>query len=306
MRKGGGSLKQAQKMSKRSFKNIAVSYSMLLPFILLFLVFTILPIVSAFFLSLTDFNMLEIPKFVGWRNFQRLFFEDSVFLIALKNTLIFALITGPLSYVLAFFFAWLINEMPKRGRVFLTVVFYAPSVSGNIYFLWQYLFSGDSYGLVNGVLIQLGLLSEPVLWLTDPKYNLTIIIIIQLWLSLGVGFLAFIAGLQSVDSSQYEAGAIDGIRNRFQELWYLTIPNMKDMMLFGAVMQIAGAFSVGAITQALSGGYMSVSYSTLTIINHITDYGTVRYEMGYASAVAVILFLLVYGSRKLIFRFLRW
>ena len=299
-------MKQAQKMSKRSFKNIAVSYSMLLPFILLFLVFTILPIVSAFFLSLTDFNMLEIPKFVGWRNFQRLFFEDSVFLIALKNTLIFALITGPLSYVLAFFFAWLINEMPKRGRVFLTVVFYAPSVSGNIYFLWQYLFSGDSYGLVNGVLIQLGLLSEPVLWLTDPKYNLTIIIIIQLWLSLGVGFLAFIAGLQSVDSSQYEAGAIDGIRNRFQELWYLTIPNMKDMMLFGAVMQIAGAFSVGAITQALSGGYMSVSYSTLTIINHITDYGTVRYEMGYASAVAVILFLLVYGSRKLIFRFLRW
>ena len=299
-------MKQAQKMSKRSLKNIAVSYSMLLPFILLFLVFTILPIVSAFFLSLTDFNMLELPKLVGWRNFQRLFFEDSVFLTALKNTLIFALITGPLSYVLAFFFAWLINEMPKRGRVFLTVVFYAPSVSGNIYFLWQYLFSGDSYGLVNGFLIQLGLLSEPVLWLTDPKYNLTIIIIIQLWLSLGVGFLAFIAGLQSVDSSQYEAGAIDGIRNRFQELWYLTIPNMKDMMLFGAVMQIAGAFSVGAITQALSGGYMSVSYSTLTIINHITDYGTVRYEMGYASAVAVILFLLVYGSKKLIFRVLRW
>ena len=299
-------MKQTQKMSKRSLKNIAVSYSMLLPFILLFLVFTILPIVSAFFLSLTDFNMLEFPEFVGWRNFQRLFFEDSVFLTALKNTFIFALITGPLSYVLAFFFAWLINEMPKRGRVFLTVVFYAPSVSGNIYFLWQYLFSGDSYGLVNGFLIQLGLLSEPVLWLTDPKYNLTIIIIIQLWLSLGVGFLAFIAGLQSVDSSQYEAGAIDGIRNRFQELWYLTIPNMKDMMLFGAVMQIAGAFSVGAITQALSGGYMSVSYSTLTIINHITDYGTVRYEMGYASAVAVILFLLVYGSKKLIFRVLRW
>ena len=294
------------KTAKKSAKSALVSYSMLLPFIILFLIFTLLPIISAFMLSLTDFNMLEFPKFVGWRNFQRLFFEDSVFLIALKNTLIFALVTGPLSYILAFFFAWLINEMPKRGRIFLTVVFYAPSVSGNIYFLWQYLFSSDSYGLVNGFLIQMGIISEPILWLTDPAYNLTIIIIIQLWLSLGVGFLAFIAGLQSVDVSQYEAGAIDGIRNRFQELWYLTIPNMRDMLLFGAVMQIAGAFSVGAITQALSGGYMSVSYSTLTIINHITDFGTVRYEMGYSSAIAVILFLLVYGSKRLIFRILKF
>lgn len=299
-------MKSKTKLSKRAFRECAVSYSMLLPFIALFLIFTLLPILSAFFLSLTDFNMLEIPRFVGWRNFQRLFFEDGVFLTALKNTLIFALVTGPLSYVLAFVFAWLINEMPKQVRVFLTVVFYAPSVSGNIYFLWQYLFSGDSYGLVNGFLIQLGIVPEPILWLTDPKYNLTIIIIIQLWLSLGVGFLAFIAGLQSVDVSQYEAGAIDGIQNRFQELWYITIPNMKDMLLFGAVMQIAGAFSVGTITQALSGGYMSVSYSTLTIINHITDYGTVRYEMGYASAIAVVLFVLVYVSKRLIFRLLKW
>ena len=220
--------------------------------------------------------------------------------------MIFAVICGPISYLFAFFMAWLINEMPRKLRVLLTVIFYAPSVSGNIYFIWTYLFSGDSYGLVNGWLMDLGVIQTPVLWLTDPTYNLTIIIIVQLWLSLGVSFLSFIAGLQGIDQSQYEAGAIDGIRNRFQELWYITIPNMKSMMLFGAVMQIATIFGVGDITQNLGGGYNSVNYSTLTILNHITDYGSVRYEMGYACCVAVILFLLIILFKKLVFRLLKW
>jgi ABC transporter, permease protein len=239
-------------------------------------------------------------------NYRRLLLEDRVFLIALKNTLIFAIITGPVSYILAFVFAWVINELPRRLRVLMTVVFYAPSVSGNVYFVWKYLFSGDSYGFINGMLMNLGIISEPILWLTDPAYNLGVIIIIQLWLSLGVSFLAFIAGFQSIDRSQCEAGAIDGIGNRFQELWHILIPNMKSMLLFGAVMQISGAFAVGTITQELSGGYMSVQYSTLTIVNHMTDYGTVRYEMGYASAIAVVLFLLVYLSKKAVFRLLKF
>ncbi len=291
--------------TKRQKKEFAVSFSMLTPFLIFFCVFTLIPIFASVVLSFTSFNMLELPKWVGWMNFRRIFFEDDVFLIAIKNTLIFAIVTGPLSYILAFFFAWLINEMPTKLRVFMTVLFYAPSVSGNIYFIWQYMFSNDSYGLVNGLLISWGIISEPVLWFTDPKYNLFIIILVQLWLSLGVSFLAFIAGLQSVDKSQYEAGAVDGVKNRFQELWYITLPNMKDMLLFGAVMQISGAFSVGDITQALSGGYNSVQYSALTIINHMTDYGTVRYEMGYASAVSVILFLMVYLSKKAIFKILK-
>ncbi|MBO5200404.1 MAG: sugar ABC transporter permease [Clostridia bacterium] len=289
----------------RAVKEYAVSYSMLLPFLIVFCVFTLIPIICAVVLSFTNFNMLEVPTFTNWMNYRRLFFEDDVFLTALKNTLIFAVLTGPLSYIFAFFFAWLINEMPTKLRVFMTILFYAPSVSGNAYFIWQYMFSNDSYGLVNGLLISWGILDEPVLWFTDPQYNLTIIIIVQLWLSLGVSFLAFIAGLQSVDASQYEAAAVDGVKNRFQELWYITLPNMKDMLLFGAVMQISGAFSVGDITQALSGGYNSVQYSTLTIINHMTDYGTVRYEMGYASAISVILFIMVYASKKLIFKILK-
>ena len=297
--------KRKMAYTAREKREFAVSYSMLAPFLLFFCMFTLIPIFAAVVLSFTSFNMLEFPRFVGWINFRRLFFEDDVFLIAIKNTLIFAVITGPVSYIMAFFFAWLINEMPPRIRVLMTVLFYAPSVSGNIYFIWQYMFSNDSYGLVNGLAISWGLIDEAILWFTDPKYNLYIIILVQLWLSLGVSFLAFIAGLQSVDKSQYEAGAVDGVKNRFQELWYITIPNMKDMLLFGAVMQISGAFSVGEITQALSGGYNSVRYSTLTIINHMTDYGTVRYEMGYASAISIILFLMVYLSKKVIFKILK-
>lgn len=283
-----------------------VSYTMILPFLIVFFLFTLLPILSAIVLSFSNFNMLELPRFVGWLNYKRLLLEDDVFLIAFKNTLVFAFINGPISYIMAFVMAWIINEMPKKFRVFMTVVFYAPSVSGNVYFLWKYLFSGDVYGLVNGLLVRIGFLKEPILWFQDPKYNLSIIIVIQLWLSLGVSFLAFIAGFQSIDKAQYEACAIDGVKNRFQELWYITIPNMKEMLLFGAVMQIAATFSVGAITQELAGGYMSVQYSTLTIVNHMTDYGMVRYEMGYASAIAVILFIMVLITKKIIFRVLKW
>lgn len=291
---------------KVSAKDVLVSYSMLAPFLLLFIVFTLIPILAAVLLSLTDFNMLEFPDFVGMMNFKRLFLEDASFLVAIKNTLIFAIITGPASYILAFFFAWLINELPSGLRVFMTTVFYAPSISGNIYFVWKYLFSGDSYGLINGTLLDLGIISEPILWLTDPTYNMGIIILIQLWLSLGVGFLSFIAGFQSIDRSQCEAGAIDGISNRFQELWHILIPNMKPMLLFGAVMQVASSFAVGGITQELAGGYLSVQQSTLTIMNHMSDYGTARYEMGYASAIGVVLFVMVYGAKKLVFRLLKF
>ncbi|MCI8554285.1 MAG: sugar ABC transporter permease [Clostridiales bacterium] len=290
----------------RRIRKSAVSYAMMAPFMLFFFVFIVLPVLSAIVLSFTDFNMLQSPHVVWFANYQRLFTADSVFLTALKNTLILAIICGPAGYLFAFLMAWLINEMPRKLRVLLTVIFYAPSVSGNVYFIWTYLFSGDSYGIVNGWLMELGLIQSPILWMTNPQYNLTIIIVIQLWLSLGVSFLSFIAGLQGIDKSQYEAGAIDGVKNRFQELWYITVPNMKSMLLFGAVMQIAGVFGIGDITTALGGGFNSVNYSTLTILNHIQDYGSVRYEMGYACCIAVILFIMIVLTKKLIFRLLKW
>lgn len=268
------------------------NYLMVAPYAVLFLTFTVIPVVLAIVMSFTYFNLLEAPEFRGLFNYTRLFLDDDVFWLSMKNTLIFALLTGPLSYFLCLIFAWLINELPVRLRNFFTLVFYAPSISGALYVIWSFIFSGDAYGMVNGLLMQLGFINEPVLWLSDPRYNLGVVIVVQLWLSLGTSFLAFIAGLQGVDRSLYEAGAIDGIRNRFQEFVKITIPAIGPSLLFSAVMQISSSFSVGRICMALT-GFPSTDYSTHTLVLHIMDYGNLRFEMGYACAIAVVLFLLM-------------
>jgi multiple sugar transport system permease protein len=264
--------------------------AMAAPFFLLFSLFTLLPVAASIVLSLTDFDMIRPPSFLGFENYIRLFVEDDVFLIAVKNTLLFAFVTGPLSYFACLVFAWLINELRPGLRAALTLLFYAPSIAGNVFFIWIFIFSGDANGLVNSVLLRNGLIQDAVKWLTDPRYSLAIIMLVQLWLSLGVGFLSFIAGLQGIDGSIYEAGAIDGIRNRFQELVHLTLPSMGPMLLFGAVMQIASSFGVSAVCSALA-GFPSTDYAAHTIVLHMQDYGTLRFEMGYASAIAVVLFL---------------
>ena len=199
-------------------------YILMSPYMIIFFLFTVIPVVFSLGLSFFYFNMLEFPRFVGWQNYSRLLLNDDVFMIAVKNTFLFAVITGPVSYIACFLFAWIINELSPKVRAFMTLVFYAPSISGNVYFIWLILFSGDSYGYLNGFLMKFGFILEPIQWLTDEKYILTIIIIVQLWLSLGTSFLAFIAGLQTVDRSLIEAGAVDGIKNRWQELWFITLP----------------------------------------------------------------------------------
>ena len=279
-------------------------YLMMLPFMILFLFFTVLPVIISIFLSFTNFNLLETPKFIGWENYIKLFLEDDVFLISVKNTLVFALVTGPLGYFTCLLVAWLVNEFPSKMRALLTFLFYIPSISGNLYIIWSYIFSGDIYGWVNGVLISTGIIKDPIAWLNDSRYSLGIIMIVQLWMSLGAGFLSFIAGLQSIDRSLYEAGAMDGIKNRWQEVFYITLPSMGPQLMFGAVMQISASFSAGRICIALAGN-PSTDYSANTIITHIVDYGTTRYEMGYASAIATILFLTMILTNQIIQQFLK-
>lgn len=287
----------------REIKKHRNSYLMVAPYMLLFTVFTVIPVIAAVALSFTSFNMMSMPKFVGWDNYVRMILDDEVFLIAVKNTLIFAVITGPISFVACFLFAWLINMFSPGLRSLLTFVFYAPSITGNAYIIWTYIFSGDMYGMANATLMRLGIIDDPVQWFTDPRYNLTLIIIVQLWLSLGSGFLAFIAGLQGVERSLYEAGAIDGIKNRVQELLYITLPSMGPQLQFAAVIQIAGSFAAGKICSDLA-GFPSTDYSAHTIVTHIMDYGNLRYELGYACALGTVLsiaMLLVNGSiRKLL------
>ncbi|WP_404822358.1 carbohydrate ABC transporter permease [Paenibacillus lycopersici] len=280
------------------------SYILMSPYMLLFAVFTVLPVVMSVIISFTYFNMLQFPRFIGWQNYSRLFLEDDVFLIAIKNTILFAVITGPLSYIACFVFAWIINDLRPKLRAFMTLIFYAPSISGNVYFLWQMIFSGDRYGIANGFLIKMGVLLDPIQWLKTEAYIMPIIILVQLWLSLGTGFLAFIAGLQTVDKTLYEAGAVDGIKNRWQELWYITLPSMKPQLMFGAVIQITSSLAIADVSIYLA-GFPSVNYAAETIVTHLIDFGTIRFEMGYASAIATVLFTLMVGTNLVVQRLLR-
>ncbi len=287
----------------KRMKDNKVNYFLILPFLIFFLLFTIIPVLSSIVLSFTRYDILNAPVFVGWDNYLRMFLEDEVFLIALKNTFQFAVITGPVSYFLCFVFAWFINDLPPIARATFTVIFYAPTLA-NIYFIFQYIFSGDMYGLLNSFLLQFGLINEPVQWLTNTDYMLNIVIFVQLWCSLGTGFLAFVAGLQNLDPSLVEAGAIDGIRNRFQELIYIILPQMGGSLMFGAVMQISQAFSVGGISSALV-GFPSIDYAAHTIVLHISDFGNTRFELGYASALSVVLFAIMLGIKGIVNRLLR-
>jgi len=287
-----------QKTIWRQIIDSRQSYFLMLPFLALCFLFVVLPILLSFVLSFADYNMLQSPNWVGFENYIRMILDDKIMTVAIKNTLVFALITGPVSYFLCLLLAWMINDLTPLFKNFFTVIFYAPSMCASIYVVWAFLFSSDSYGFVNGLLMNWGLINEPVKWLVDPKYIIWILMIVQLWMSLGTGFLAFIAGLQGVDTGLYEAGMIDGISNRFQELWYITLPSMVPQLVFGAVMQIVGAFGVGQISIALA-GFPSTNYAAETVITHIVDYGTIRYEMGYASAVATALFAVMFLSQKL-------
>lgn len=276
-------------------------YLMMLPYMIGFTLFTIAPVIMSLILGFTYFNMLEFPSWVGFNNYLTLFLNDDIFITAIKNTLIIAVITGPVGYIISFVFAWLINELPGKLRVVMTVAFYAPSLSGNALSIWTLIFSSDMYGYANSFLMNWGFMSQPITWLTNTKYILPIVIGVQLWMSLGVNFLSLIAGLKGVDKTLYEAGAVDGIRNRWQELWFITLPSLKPQLLFSAVIQIASALGVGGITTALC-GFPSVGYAGHTIANHLSDYGGMRYEMGYASAIATLLFLASMGLNKLIQR----
>lgn len=279
---------------RRVFKEVKrkrVCYALIAPYILLFLLFTVMPVIVSIVLSFTEYNVIEKPSFIGWSNYIQLLLDDKVFLIAVKNTFIFAIVTGPISYFACLIFAWLINELRPRLRAWVTLIFYAPSISGNVFLIWTYIFGGDAYGLLNSTLMKWGFMNEPILWLQDTAINLQVIMVVQLWLSLGTSFLAFMGGLQGVDRSLYEAGAMDGIRNRWQELYYITLPSMKPQLIFGAVMQVTASFAVSDICSQLA-GFPSPLYSAHTIGLHMMDYGTIRYEMGYASTVAVILFLI--------------
>ncbi|WP_233711146.1 carbohydrate ABC transporter permease [Lederbergia citrisecunda] len=286
-------------------KRNRISYLLLAPFLIIFTMFTIIPIITSIILSFSYYNIVEAPRFVGLSNYKLLFVDDDIFLKAVGITLKFAFVTGPLGYILAFMLAWLISQIPQKYRFFYTLCFYTPSITSAVAMsvVWLYLFAGDRKGLFNHYLMQLGILKEPYLFLQNVESIVPVIIIVSLWSSMGIGFLAFLAGLQNVPKDLYEAGKIDGVKYRWQELWYITLPSVKPQLLFGAVMQVVFSLQVFDVSMQLV-GMPSPLYAGHTILAHLYDYAFIRFEMGYASAIAVILFLMMLGLNRLIFRVL--
>ena len=280
-------------------KRSKVCYLFLAPYAILFFTFFILPICVSIYYSFTYYDILQPARFVGLENYINLVLQDDVFLTAVKNTFVIAVITGPVGYILSFMFAWFINELPKWLRTIAVVVFYAPSIAGNAYTIFSIIFRGDAYGYLNSILMDFGLVDAPILWLSNPQYIMPVLIIVILWMSMGTGFLSFVAGFQGIDKSMYEAGYVDGVRNRWQELYHITLPSMKPMLLFGAVMSITSAFNVCDVPRALA-GYPSTDYAARTVVTHLFDYGFSRFEMGYASAIATLLFIVMILSKKVI------
>lgn len=293
----------------RSIWRYRVSYLFMAPFMITFLLFIFIPVVVAIVLSFFSFDAISSPRLVGWDNFLAIWTQDRIFLqYAVPNTFKFAVIVGPGGYILSFCLAWLIHQLPKMIRDYFTLALYAPSLAAGAAFIvvWPVMFSGDRVGYVNNVLLKLGVLDQPKLWLQDPDLFMTIMIIITLWSSMGVGFLAMLAGLQTVNRELYDAGQIDGISNRIQEIYYITIPAIKPQMLFGAVMAVVGTLKAGSIGSLLavaaSGSPITPQYSGHLIINHVDDFAMIRYELGYAAALSVILLLAMYAANKLAFK----
>ena len=281
----------------------STSYLMMAPFLLLFTVFTLAPVFITFVISFTNYNVLETPKFVGWQNYIDLFVHDEIFMKSVSNTLVYAIITGPAGFILAFIMAWILNEMQSTMRAVMTFIVYIPSISGTAFVIWKLIFDGDVYGYANSILMNFGFIDEPVQWLTTEKYILPIIIIVQLWMSMGAGFLAMRAGFSSVDGSLYEAAAVDGIKNRFQELFYITVPAMGPHLMTAAVLQITAMFANSSVSENLVGS-PSTNYAGHLIIQHLNDYSSVRFQRGYAAAISVILFIMMISMNKLVLKLL--
>ena len=290
--------------AKSIFSDRVSMIVLLLPFITFFILFTVLPILTSVALSFTSYDMIAFPKFIGLENYRRMIVDDSAFIVTVRNTFIFSVVAGPLGFLLSFVLAWLVNEFSPRVRTILSLLFYAPSLVGNAYFIWQVAFSGDSYGYINSLLLSVGVITEPIVWLKNESFLMPIIIVVHLWQSMGISFLSNISGLQNVSRDMYEAGSIDGIKNRWQELWYITLPSMSHMLLFSAVMQIQASFSVGAIAVTLA-GYPSKSNAVDMIVSYMSDVASVRYEMGYAAAIAVVLFLMMMITRAVVGKILQ-
>ena len=282
-----------------------IAYLFMSGYLLLFITFIILPVLAGVGMSLTYFNTIQPPQFVGVKNFVDLFTRDRVFMQnVIPNTLQFALFVGLGGYIISFMLAWMLAQLTRGPRTILAIILYSPSLTGGVVMsvIWRTLFSGDEFGYMNQLLLSLGFIDAPIQFLQSPDYLMAVMIIVSIWSSMGIGFLAMLAGILNVNSELYEAAAIDGIRNRYQEIIYITVPSMKPQMLFGAVMAVVGTFNASNIGAQLSGQNPTPQNAGQLVVTHLEDYGFLRLEMGYAAAISVTLLIFVYYVSRIAFK----
>lgn len=277
-------------------KKFNSSYLFILPYAIIFTVFVVLLILISILLSFSYYDGVNFPRFIGLDNYIALFTQDLDFMqSALPNTIEYALIVGPVGYLLAFFLAWVLAQLPRKFRNVAAIILYSPSLTGGVLIsvVWKALFSGDSRGYINYLLLEWGIINKPLQFLQDTATIFWIMVVVGLWSSMGIGFLAMLSGILNTDRSLYEAAYVDGMKNRFQEIFYITIPSMKPQMMFGAVMAIVSTFNSAGLAATLTGSSPTPQLAGWLISDHMNDYAFSRMEMGYASSLSVVLLMIV-------------
>jgi len=274
-----------------------VGYIFISPFILGFLLWQFIPMVTSAWMAFQDWNMISAPHFVFLDNFSTIF-HDELFWQSLKVTAVYSLISVPIGLVLSFCAALLLNTKVSGIGIFRTFYYLpvvVPSVAGAL--LWAWMLNTE-FGLVNLVLRSVGL--PKVHWLIDPNLALLSLIMVSLWSSIGGAMVIFLAGLQGVDNMYYEAAEMDGA-GYWAKLWYVTIPLVSPVIFFNLIMGIIGSFQVFSAGYLITGG--GPNNATLFYVLHIYRVGFMYLKMGQASALAWVLFVIVMSLVALIFRY---
>ncbi|WP_077532532.1 carbohydrate ABC transporter permease [Massiliimalia massiliensis] len=270
----------------------------LLPNLICFLLFVLIPIVSAFVLSFMQWDMLSTPKFIGFDNYIRLFTQDEIFIQVLVNTLIFTACSVPMVIIASLLIAMALNQQ-ILGKKFYRVLIFLPVISSNVVVsvMWKWLLVPD-YGFVNYFLSWFGIAGPN--WLTDANWSMFSIIFVFVWKNIGYYMLIFLAGLQGIPNSYYEAVEMDG-GNAWHKFRNITIPLLSPTTFFVTVMVVIGSFQVFDIVMLMTEG--GPGRSTSVMVHYLYQQAFRYFDMGYATAISYILFIIVLILTFLQFRF---
>jgi multiple sugar transport system permease protein len=277
-------------------RKIAKGLLFISPWLLGFFLFTIYPMLASFYFSFTRYDVLRPPKFIGFENYIELFTGDDLFRTAMYNTVWFVLVAVPIGLVAAFLLAVLLNQNLRGKSVYRTIFFIpsiTPAVASVMVWLWIY---NTQYGLINGILIGLGL--EAIPWLSSPALAKPSLVVIQVWAQ-GTAIIIFLAALQDVPRTLYEAARVDGA-NALQRFWHVTVPMTTPAMLYVLLTGLIGTFQAFIWPWLLTRG--GPNNATLLFSVYLYRSAFEHFKMGYASAQGWLLFILVITFAVFIFK----